>query len=98
MQQFDEAVSSDEVTARSTRVIVDEPASTSTRVARLEGQMDLLAKDVRAVLAELGTKSKKLATARTLGAVAAGALAALAPQHAGQAGKLIEALLSLFGG
>lgn len=94
MQRYDEIP--EEVTAKSLRIESDEPASNSTRIARLEGKFDLLAAEVRAMLLQTATTSKKLLVARTLGAGVAGALAALAPQHAGQAGKLIDALLALF--
>lgn len=87
-----------EPTTRSHRIESDEPASNSTRIARLEGKVDLLAKDVREVLSSVQTTSKKLAVARTLGAAAAGMLAALAPAHAEKIGPLINSLLSLFGG
>lgn len=86
-----------EPTARSHRIEVDEPASNSTRIARLEGKVDLLAKDVRDVLSSVQTTSKKLVAARTLGAGAAGMLAALAPAHAEKVGPLINSFLSLFG-
>lgn len=87
-----------EPTTRSHRIEVDEPASNSTRIARLEGKVDLLAKDVRDVLRSVTTTSKKLVVARTLGAAAAGMIAALAPAHAEKIGPLINSILSLFGG
>lgn len=87
-----------EPTTRSHRIESDEPASNSTRIARLEGKVDLLATDVREVLSSVQTTSKKLVVARTLGAAAAGMLAALAPAHAEKVGPLINSLLSLFGG
>lgn len=69
-----------------------------TRVGRLEGKVDLLAEDVRAVLKQTSTASKKLVAARALGAGVAGLAAGLAPAHADKAGKLLEAILSAFGG
>jgi hypothetical protein len=96
MQRYDEVPEESTLPSQRVEVVDSEPQSLARRVGQLEGKVDLLTKDVRAVLSQTVTSSKKLATARTLGAVAAGALAALAPQHAGQAGKLIDALLSIF--
>jgi hypothetical protein len=85
-----------EPTTRSHRIESDEPASNSTRIARLEGKVDLLATDVRAVLTNVQTTSKKLVVARTLGAAAAGMIAALAPAHAEKIAPLIDSLLGMF--
>ena len=85
-----------EPTTRSIRIESDEPASNSTRIARLEGKVDLLSKDVRAVLTSIQSTTKKLVVARTLGAGVAGALAALVPAHAEKVAPFVESLLSLF--
>lgn len=73
------------------------PVPISIRVARLEGKVDLLAKDVRAVLAQSVSSSKKLAIAKAAGTAVAGALVALAPSHAATVSKILDAVLSLFG-
>lgn len=83
------------ITARS-ELADSEPASNSTRIGRLEGKVDLLANDVREVLKQTVTQSKKLVFARTAGAAVAGALVAFAPANGEQIGKVIEALISLF--
>lgn len=73
------------------------PASQGTRLARLEGKVDLLAKDVREVLADRASTSKKLLVARTLGAAVTGVVVGLAPAHAEKAGKFLDLILSLVG-
>ena len=83
-------------TARSELASDSEPASNSIRIGRLEGKVDLLANDVREVLKQTVTQSKKLVFARTAGAAVAGALVAFAPANGEQIGKVIEALISLF--
>lgn len=85
-----------EPTTRSHRIEADEPASNSTRIARLEGKVDLLAKDVRSVLARAESSSKKLAIAKYLGTAVAGAAVTLAPTQAGAIGKLLESILAFF--
>ena len=73
------------------------PIDLPTRVARLEGKVDLLATDVRNVLAQTVTQSKKLAAAKYGAAAAVGILTSLAPAHADKAGKILDAFLALFG-
>jgi hypothetical protein len=77
--------------------VEDTPPPLAVRVARLEGKVDLLAKDVRAVLSQTTSTTKKLQVARMVGAGVAGIAVTLAPTHAGSVGKALEAILSLFG-
>lgn len=73
------------------------PVPISIRVARLEGKFDLLAADVRAILAQNVSQNRKLQIAKVAGTAVAGALVALAPTHAATVGKILDAVLSLFG-
>jgi hypothetical protein len=87
-------------TARSVGVEDDSnpgPVDLSTRVARLEGKVDLLATDVRSVLSQNVAQSKKLAAAKYGAAALAGVLTSLAPAHADKAGKILDTILALFG-